>query len=307
KPASADFELGVDDGEDATNFSTTDFDLGEEDTNAFEATSFLSEELGGDDEFEIPELDELPDFDNEDGVDVGVSLSDEPGMPDDIGDLDFSLDIDGGEDSEAGSAEGDFELPEELDLGVDDGAEGDGLYEANIESTSVLEANTAVIDTDAFVSQLDNEDGGYGTDATAVIELGDDDDLSGFGMDDTSFADLEEAEDVELDLSDFDDGSLSMDVEMDVDNSKTDTFAPGDFDDPEELIADEADISGLDIDDIEDLMLPDDVDEVSTKLDLARAFIDMGDAEGARGSLDEVLAEGNDEQKAEAKSLLDQL
>ncbi|OGI45933.1 MAG: hypothetical protein A2637_08005, partial [Candidatus Muproteobacteria bacterium RIFCSPHIGHO2_01_FULL_65_16] len=34
-------------------------------------------------------------------------------------------------------------------------------------------------------------------------------------------------------------------------------------------------------------------DETATKLDLARAYIDMGDAEGARSILDEVMAEGN--------------
>ena len=54
-------------------------------------------------------------------------------------------------------------------------------------------------------------------------------------------------------------------------------------------------------------MLPDDVDEVGTKLDLARAFIDMGDAEGARSSLDEVLTEGDEDQKAEATGLLKHL
>jgi FimV-like protein len=32
----------------------------------------------------------------------------------------------------------------------------------------------------------------------------------------------------------------------------------------------------------------------------------MGDTEGARGSLEEVMVEGNDEQKAEAKALLEQ-
>lgn len=300
KPASADFELGGD--EDSTNFSTTDFDLGEEDTNTFGATDFSSGKLGGDDELEIPDLDELPDLDNEDRTDIGASLLDD--MPDDIGDLDFSLDSDEDQESEAEPEDVDFELPEELDLG------GDGLYEANIESTAVIEASTAVIDTDAFVAQIDDEGDGYGTDATAIIEIGDDDDLSSYGMDDTAFADpdSDDAQGVELDLSDFeDDDGLAMDIEMDVDNSKTDTFAPGDFDDPEELMVDEADIGGLDIDGIEDLMLPDDVDEVSTKLDLARAFIDMGDAEGARSSLDEVMSEGNDEQKAEATSLLEQL
>jgi pilus assembly protein FimV len=62
-----------------------------------------------------------------------------------------------------------------------------------------------------------------------------------------------------------------------------------------------------DLGDMDDLMLPDDVDEVSTKLDLARAFIDMGDTEGARGSLEEVMSEGSAEQKDEAKTLLDQI
>ncbi|MCK7494742.1 MAG: hypothetical protein MZW92_29140 [Comamonadaceae bacterium] len=33
-------------------------------------------------------------------------------------------------------------------------------------------------------------------------------------------------------------------------------------------------------------------DETATKLDLAKAYIDMGDSEGARSILDEVLAEG---------------
>lgn len=48
-------------------------------------------------------------------------------------------------------------------------------------------------------------------------------------------------------------------------------------------------------------------DEVSTKLDLARAYIDMGDSEGARSTLEEVLTEGNASQKQEAQGLLDQL
>ncbi len=51
----------------------------------------------------------------------------------------------------------------------------------------------------------------------------------------------------------------------------------------------------------------DDVDEVGTKLDLARAYLDMGDSEGTRSILDEVMAEGNDEQKKEAQALLNKL
>ena len=47
-------------------------------------------------------------------------------------------------------------------------------------------------------------------------------------------------------------------------------------------------------------------DEVATKLDLARAYMDMGDMDGARDILQEVMEQGSDEQKAEAQSLLDQ-
>ena len=45
-------------------------------------------------------------------------------------------------------------------------------------------------------------------------------------------------------------------------------------------------------------------DYVETKLDLATAYLDMGDQVGARGLLDEVLSEGNDSQKQRAAELL---
>ena len=48
-------------------------------------------------------------------------------------------------------------------------------------------------------------------------------------------------------------------------------------------------------------------DEVATKLDLAQAYIDMGDKDGARDILGEVLSEGNDGQKGEAKEMLARL
>ncbi len=48
-------------------------------------------------------------------------------------------------------------------------------------------------------------------------------------------------------------------------------------------------------------------DEVETKLELARAFMDIGDAEGARSILQEVQEDGTPEQKKEAAELLAQL
>lgn len=46
---------------------------------------------------------------------------------------------------------------------------------------------------------------------------------------------------------------------------------------------------------------------VDTKLDLARAYIDMGDADSARGVLEEVVDEGDETQSGEARHLLESL
>ncbi len=47
--------------------------------------------------------------------------------------------------------------------------------------------------------------------------------------------------------------------------------------------------------------------EVATKIDLAKAYQEMGDAAGAHEILTEVMDEGNDQQRATAKSMLEQL
>lgn len=66
----------------------------------------------------------------------------------------------------------------------------------------------------------------------------------------------------------------------------------------------------------EDALLADDepefdflsgTDEAATKLDLARAYIEMGDADGARDILDEVVTEGDDGQISEAREMLSRL
>ena len=61
----------------------------------------------------------------------------------------------------------------------------------------------------------------------------------------------------------------------------------------------------------EELSVPDlepvTLSEVGTKLDLARAYVDMGDPDGARNILTEVLSEGSASQKQEAQRLLESL
>ena len=49
------------------------------------------------------------------------------------------------------------------------------------------------------------------------------------------------------------------------------------------------------------------VDHIGTKLDLAKAYLDMGDDEGAREALNEVIAQGSTEQQQEARKLMEQI
>ena len=68
-----------------------------------------------------------------------------------------------------------------------------------------------------------------------------------------------------------------------------------------------ADIEESELGDEDDFDFLSGTDEAATKLDLARAYIEMGDADGARDILEEVALEGNEDQKAEAQDLLKNL
>ncbi|MCY4044419.1 MAG: hypothetical protein OXE99_05005 [Cellvibrionales bacterium] len=69
----------------------------------------------------------------------------------------------------------------------------------------------------------------------------------------------------------------------------------------DDIASQELDI-GLDDSDLDFIAT---TDEVATKLDLARAYIDMGDFDGAKDMLKEVIEEGEGEQKEEANTLLE--
>ncbi|KGE04304.1 FimV/HubP family polar landmark protein [Pseudohaliea rubra] len=57
----------------------------------------------------------------------------------------------------------------------------------------------------------------------------------------------------------------------------------------------------------EDLVFADEGDQIATRLDLARAYLDMGDSDGARSILQEVVRDGNADQQEEANTLLARL
>lgn len=104
-----------------------------------------------------------------------------------------------------------------------------------------------------------------------------------------------EKADLDFDLSGFgEQGSadeLKLDLGVEPDNGPDSAFNFGDLD------LDLGESGGSDLE----------LDEVSTKLDLARAYLEMGDRDGAREILNEVIAEGNDRQKADATGMLSAL
>ncbi len=192
--------------------------------------------------------------------------------------------------NEGAAASGGPEDPSEIDLGMEDTAKVSALDDGDDDDFDLgIEDEALSFDEDA-------------AEATGELMLDEADDSEDISIIDFGGDDFDEPTAVLDMVGDTDDGEFVIEDDGDDEQDRTGTFAPGDFDAPTEAIS-----SIADVDEIDDLMLPDDVDEVSTKLDLARAFIDMGDTEGARGSLEEVMAEGNADQKAEAKSLLDQI
>jgi len=79
------------------------------------------------------------------------------------------------------------------------------------------------------------------------------------------------------------------------------------LDDELDLSADFEDADETEEPDEEDLLIAAESNGLSTKLDLARAYMDMGDEDGARQILEEVAAEGNEEIRAEARALLERI
>ncbi|UTW13268.1 FimV/HubP family polar landmark protein [Marinobacterium rhizophilum] len=103
-------------------------------------------------------------------------------------------------------------------------------------------------------------------------------------------------------VSDGDDVDVSLDDDMDLDTELEALLGAVDDD----IALDE---SGSDDEDrgFEDMGFLDGTDEVETKLDLARAYIDMEDRDGAKDILSEILSEGSDVQQQEARKLMESI
>jgi len=100
--------------------------------------------------------------------------------------------------------------------------------------------------------------------------------------------------------TDASDDFFDIDAEESVDEPLEFSLDDGIDDQPQTEIKE----SGVSADDMDFLV---DTDESATKLELAKAYIDMADTEAAQEILNEVVSEGSEDQQSEAKKLLDNL
>jgi len=137
------------------------------------------------------------------------------------------------------------------------------------------------------------------------------DDLSGLSLDlpeETPSADLDLPADFDLSLEDEAPvqpaiAPDSFAAQLDEVTAELDQLSTG-FEEPQAAPLAPADSLSSDLDGDDDFDFLSGTDETATKLDLARAYIDMGDTEGARDILDEVIAEGSDAQQQEAREMI---
>ena len=105
-----------------------------------------------------------------------------------------------------------------------------------------------------------------------------------------------------------------LDILSDSNESLEEVFSDLEIEEQDELdeeddldLSSDFEIETADSAEDEELVIAADSNALSTKLDLARAYLDMGDDDGARQILDEVVAEGTEDLKAEARALLDRI
>ncbi len=312
-----------------------DFDLGDDELE-IDDLDVPDLDLSLDDDSEA-----LSDDDNTAVLDIGEAATDDEDEEEVIDISTDELEFDLSETEAASEAELEEEFSLDIDaseLDIDDEVTADSVPDAAEEAVSDEAGTTSNVEDTESTMQIDSDELGLDldTDITAEEETADISSIADeiqdgnldidFAVDDSSVdssADTgdEPADETEMaiDISADDD---SLDIDFGVDDSGTDALESDDkVDTPdsaaaempvESAISDEestpasADTSAIDDDEF-DLSSLDDVDEISTKLDLARAYLDMGDSEGTREILKEVLADGSDEQKQEAEELMNQL
>ncbi len=214
----------------------------------------------------------------------------------------------GGVDSTA-DEKPDDELELEFQSALDEEVAGDVAEEVPLEEELEFDLDDALDEIEDQVSDLELEPGtAVGEDdLSEELDIGlekDGEELDiDFGEDDGDLSDVEELTldelDLDLDGSDLDLGDEDVAEEEAVDEQPAATEAEEAAEEKAEEIEDVLELE------TDDLFAGE--DSVGTKIDLARAYLDMGDPDGAKGMLEEAIDEGTEEQRREAERLLGEL
>lgn len=277
--------------------SPIDFDLGDFEVEAEGDQDEASESAA--------KSDDNPDFDlgGSEGEQVAEDLADE------LEAMASNLDSEssGGADDVGVASVMDVTVSEQ-DMDFDLGGETPAIVDLG-DSDQVIE--DMADDLEAMASSLDSE--GVGDSGVAsIMEVGTDDD-QGIDLDldasTPSVEDMGNGKHVEEAMADELE-AMASNLDMGTDegeDSATGVEIPNIDADFEFDTVDSALGGDGDFGDGEDSPLSDEDDEMGTKLDLARAYVDMGDPEGAKSILNEVVEDGDDQQKNEAQELLQKI
>lgn len=203
----------------------------------------------------------------------------EPASSDEVETFDFDLDEEAGDTVlEKPAADGDVAAVEDFDFDLDEFEIDPSTADAT--PAAVTEVTSDTLDEDFFDldAEVDKQDSVAATENDTNENLSIDDDAEiEFDIDDEP-ADVivDSAESSEDELLEEDNLDFLSDNEIEIES----------------------------VDDIEEVDMLSDADETATKLELAYAYQKMGDADGAKEILQEVIREGSDEQIAEATKLL---
>lgn len=270
-------DLGLADGGNETASATDDLD------DAFDLSlDDLESDLGRDVQASAQPAEPSPALDE----DLDFGLLDEQPASKAVDDLDFDLSLD---DEPAGSKPLADELAD-FSLDLDEPAAPAASDEADDFLASLDEQPAATEEVDPLADlslDLPEESSADETDLPSDFDLSLADDEPAKPADVGSFA--AQLDEVSAELE-------QLSAENEPTSEATDTF---------DLPASDGLSEDLEGDDDFDFLAG--TDETATKLDLARAYIDMGDAEGARDILDEVVAEGSEAQQQEAREMIAKL
>jgi len=268
---------------------------------------------------------DVADDDAHTGLHQAIDL-DSTGLRNALPDLDDPGDTDIGIDTSLLDATGQTQVLSEdmiVQTGVDIGAslsdDDKTMLAPSLPDDSAIENLAA--DAATMLAPLDDDEGDFAFAKTEALpkDSFSSDMSDGMTLDDTGkMPNLAGSTDMDLDLDDLTAALKVTEVGDTINQSRDDATV-----EQPRIKPDEVDLDvGMMVDDGGDggttqALAPDDLSgdlhdartmtEVGTKLDLARAYVDMGDPSGARSILEEVLDEGDEGQRQQAQKLLGSL